>query len=219
LRNLLFNILLILLLSGCSASLFNNYRVYDMQAAPDENSCSWFREDTGRYLFQSSIDIYKNNFSGLLFVKPLNESHRILFITELGIKIFDMEFFRKGDFRIHYCLDEMNRKSITNTLGNDLSLMIYNIADNGTAEVMQERNEGRLAIKSEDGRGTRYCLINKKTGKIDELIKTGTFAKKLNIKFFSTAGTAPDSIVFTHYNLKLNIHLTRLDETGTIISE
>lgn len=208
-----------MLLSSCSASHFNNYSGSDMPAAMDKDSYSWFREDTGRYLFQSSIDIYKNNFSGLLFVKPLNESHRILFITELGIKIFDMEFFRAGDFRIHYCLDEMNRKSITNTLGNDLSLMISNIADNGTARVMQEKNEGRLAVKSKDGRGSRYCLINQKTGKVDELIKTGTFANKLNIKFFSATGTAPDSIVFTHYNLKLNIHLTKLDETGTNISE
>ena len=210
---------MILLLSGCSASLFNNYRVYDIPAAPDMDSCSWFRKDTGRYLFQSSIDIYKRNFSGLLFIKPLNESHRILYITELGIKIFDLEFFRTGNFKIHYCLDEMNRKSITNTLGNDLSLMIYNIADNGTAKVMQEKNEDRLAIKSEDERGTRYCLINKSTGKVDELIKTGACREKLNIKFFSTTVTAPDSIILKHYNLKLNIHLTKLDETGTNISE
>jgi hypothetical protein len=200
------------MLSGCSLSLFNNFQPSHLPAADKEDSCSWFRQDTGRYLFQSSIDIFRNNYSGLLFIKPLGDSHRILFITETGIKIFDMEFFRTGDFSVHYCLEAMNRKSVIKVLGNDMTLMLYNIPENVKTKIMQEKGTGKMIIKSKGNNGTRYCTINDKTGKVDELIRTGTFTNKLNIRFFSTTGIEPDSILISHYNLKLKIHLTKLND-------
>jgi hypothetical protein len=200
------------LLSGCSLSLFNNFKPSPLPAADIKDSWSWFRNDTGRYLFQSSIDIFGNNFSGLFFIKPLGDSHRILFITETGIKILDMEFYREGDFKVHYCLEEMNRKSVINTLGNDLALMLYNIPENGKMKMMQEKGTGKLIIKSKDKNGTRFCKINEKTGKTDELIRTGTLTNKVNIRFFSASGTEPDSITISHYHLKLKIYLAKLDE-------
>jgi hypothetical protein len=106
----------------------------------------------------------------------------------------------------------MNRKSVINALGNDMALMLYNIPENGKTKIMQEKGTGKMIIKSKDSNGTRYCTINDKTGRVDELIRTGTFTNKLNIRFFSTSGTQPDSIIISHYNLKLNIHLAKLNE-------
>jgi hypothetical protein len=155
-----------------------------------------------------------------MLIKPLNgNSHRTLFITEVGIKIFDMEFFRNGDFKVHYCMDELNRKSIINTLKNDIGLMLNNIPENGKVKTMQEKNAGRTIIKSKDYNGVRYCFINKKTNKFDELIQTGTFLKKVNMRFYSNDGVEIDSINISHYNLKLNIHLSKIYENGSEISE
>jgi len=123
-----------------------------------------------------------------------------------------MEFFRTGDFRVHYCLDAMNRKTVIKALGNDMTLMLYNIPENGKTKIMQEKGTGKMIIKSKDSNGTRYCTINDKTGRVDELIRTGTFTNKLNIRFFSTSGIEPDSILISHYNLKLKIHLTKLND-------
>jgi len=198
-------------------SLFNNFQPSDTTLPGNNDSYSWFRKDAVRYLFQSTIDIYKNNFTGLLFVKPMGESYRILFITEMGIKIFDMEFFRNSDFKVHYCIEDLNRKAIINTLGNDLSLMLYNIAEEGKIKMMREKKEGKLIIKSKDRFGTRYCTLDEQTHKVEELIKTGTFSNKVNIKFSGKA--EPDSILISHYNLKLKIQLTRLHELATEIPE
>ena len=198
-------------------SLFNNFQPSDLTLTGDKDSYSWFRHDAGRYLFQSTIDIYKNNFTGLIFVKPMGDSYRILFITEMGIKIFDMEFFRNSDFKVHYCIEDLNRKAIINTLGNDLTLMLFNIAEEGKIKIMQEKKEGKLIVKSKDRDGTRYCTLDKQANKVEELIKTGTFSNKVIIKF--SGKTEPDSIIISHYNLKLKIQLTRLHELATEISE
>lgn len=145
------------------------------------------------------------------------DSYRILFITEMGIKIFDMEFFRGNDFKVHYCIEDLNRKAIINTLGNDLSLMLFNISEEGKIKIMQDKKEGRLIIKSKDRFGTRYCILNNQTHKVEELIKTGTFSNKVSIKFSGKA--EPESILISHYNLKLKIQLTRLHELATEIPE
>ena len=219
-KNLFLSSLCLLLLSGCSLSLFNNFKPVPEAADNRKDVFSWFQGDTNRFLFQSYIDIYSNHFSGLMLIKPLNgNSHRTLFITEVGIKIFDMEFFRNGDFKLHYCMDELNRKSIINTLKNDIGLMLNNIPENGKVKTMQEKNSGRTIIKSMDYNGVRYCFINKKTNKVDELIQTGTFLKKVNMRFYSTDGAEIDSINISHYNLKLNIHLSKIYENRTEISE
>jgi hypothetical protein len=208
------------LLSGCSLSLFNNFKPLPEAAGNRKDVFSWFQGDTNRFLFQSYIDIYSNHFSGLMFIKPLNgNSHRTVFITEVGIKIFDMEFFRNGDFKLYYCMEELNRKTIINTLKNDIGIMLNNIPENGTWKMMQEKNDGRIIIKSKYYNGVRYCFINKKTNKVDELIQTGAFLKKVNMRFYSTDGAEIDSINISHYNLKLKIHLSKLYETLPEISE
>jgi hypothetical protein len=135
----------------------------------------------------------------------------------MGIKIFDMEFFRDNDFKVHYCIEDLNRKAIINPLGNDLSLMLFNITEKGKIKIMQEKNEGRLIIKSKDRNGTRYCTLDDQTNKVVELIKTGTFSNKVIINF--SGKTEPDSIRISHFNLKLKIQLTRLHELATEISE
>lgn len=211
-KNSVLSSILILLLGGCSLSLHNTYKPSPPIPEKSKDSFSWFREDTGRYLFQSSISIFRNNYTGLLFIKPLDESRRILFITETGIKIFDMEFFKTGDFKVHYLLEAMNRKSVVNTLGNDLSLMIYNIADNDAVKIMKDKKDGRLVVRSKDKTGNRYCIIDDETGKVADLIRTGILTNKVKIKFYSGTGILPDSIDISHCNLKLDIQLTRINE-------
>src|SRR4030042_6019263 len=124
LKNLVLSSLCFLLLSGCSFSLINNFQRIS-EAAVNNNVIPWFQGDTNRFLFYTNIDIYKNHFGGLMVIKPFTEnSHRVLFITEVGIKIFDMELFRNGDFILHYCMDALNRKSVIRTLKNDIGLLI-----------------------------------------------------------------------------------------------
>jgi len=200
------------LFSGCSRSVYKKYETPPLLPADAVDSYSWFRQDTGRYLFQSSIDIYQNTFTGLLFVKPLEKSRRILFITETGLKIFDMEFFRTADPVVHYCIDAINRKPVIKTLGKDLSLMLFNIAENDELIMVHEKGSEKNFIRSKDKNGTRFCSISGKTGKVEELISRGGLSDKLNIKFFSERGLQPDSIEISHYNMKLKIHLVRLNE-------
>jgi hypothetical protein len=77
---------------------------------------------------------------------------------------------------------------------------------------MQNKGTGKMIFRLKDNYGKRYCIINRKIQRVEELISTGTFTNKLNIKFFSTKISEPDSIILSHYNLKLKMHLINLNE-------
>ncbi len=193
-------------------NLFNSFTPSSLPPQSQTGSYSWFRADTGRFLFRSSIDIYRNHFSGLILIKPTSESHRILFITETGIKVFDMEYFSPGKYDVHYCMESVNRKPLIKTLGNDFSLMLYSVSDNSRIKIFTDSRSARMVIRSTDDAGKRFCFINAKTGRVEELVKTGLLCNKVNIRFFSDLPWGPDSIAISHYNIKFNIRLTKIDE-------
>ncbi len=187
-------------------------------ASTDESA--WFRENEGRYLYQTGIDLKKGHYSGLMLIKPENSTgHRIFFMTEMGIKIFDMELFRQGGYKMHYCIEELNRRFLVNTLVEDINLMLYNTSGIAKIKVMQEKNNGRIVIRKKDRHGTSYCFVESTTNKVEEVVRYSNLVKKLNIKYDVKDTMKPDSITISHYNIKLNIHLISLDEKRTEIDE
>lgn len=189
----------------------NSFKPTSLPPECKTGSFSWFTEDTGRFLFRSSVSIYRNHFSGIILIKPTTESRRILFITETGIKVFDLEFFSPENYEVHYCMEAVNRKALIRTLGNDFSLMLYSVSDDSRSKVLTD-SRSRTIIRSTDDAGKRFCFINANTCKVEELVSPGLLCDKLKIGFFSNTPEAPDSILISHKNIKLDIQLTRIDE-------
>jgi hypothetical protein len=213
LKNLVLSSLLLLLLGGCSLSLKNSMNTTSAGSAYRTDEITWFRADTGRNLFKADIDIYRNHFSGMMLIKPVNEtSYRVVFITEVGIKIFDIEFFRDGDFRLHYCIEKLNKRFLIKTLKSGIGLMINNIPDGSETVVMEEKNKRRMVIRIKDKKGISYCYIDRNTKKVNELVRCGTLFRKLNIRYYGSVENKLDSVAVSYYNLKLDINLTNLNE-------
>jgi hypothetical protein len=147
------------------------------------------------------------------------ESCRVVYITEVGIKVFDMEFFRNGDFRLHYCVDAINRKFIIKTLKNDIGLMLAGIPSNNKIKLSKDRKQNKTLIKSTAGPGTSFYLLNNATLRVEEILTKKNFQKKVEIQYFSNNLSELDSVRIRHYNLRLNILLSQINETRSDVSE
>ncbi len=103
-------LLLIILfcLNGCSFGLLEGYqKTEQVSMAP----VSWFKTDSDHLLMNTTIDVMKNHFSGLMVIKTLtNGGYRVVFITEVGLKIFDMEFVPGETVKVYYLMDALNKK-------------------------------------------------------------------------------------------------------------
>ena len=76
------------------------------------------------YVYKAKIDVYGRYFGGILILKKVDEnSHRVVFTTEFGSKIFD--FLYEGDtFTKNFMIDDLDKKIIVNTLRKDFKILI-----------------------------------------------------------------------------------------------
>ena len=218
-KNLVLSSILVTLLAGCSYREFKSFQPTAEAVISLNDIKPWFTEGPDHYLFHADIDIYKNHFGGMMVIKYLSkESCRVVYITEVGIKIFDMEFFINGDFKLHYCLDAINRKIIIKTLKNDIGLMLANIPSDNKIKLSEDLKQNKTLLKSTDHLGTKYYLLNNKSLRTEEILTRKSLQKKVEIKYFYTQSEL-DSVRIKHYNIRLRINLLRINETKSDVPE
>lgn len=174
---------------------------------------SWFKSDTGHFLFNTNIDLMKNHFTGITIVKPdKSGNYRVIMITETGLKLLDIEFFPDSAPEVHYIMEAMDKKALKRTLKNDLSLILMNQTDG--------RSPGWLLDHKSDTQIAKYRISN---GKQFYLFKTGDtypykanytkgLTNKVTARYYGSDKTGPDSIGLVHNNIPLKLSLFRIHD-------
>ena len=218
-KNLVLSSILVTLLAGCSYRQFNSFQPTSEAVISLNDVKPWFIEGPDHYLFGAEVDIYRNHFGGMMVIKYLSkESCRVVYITEVGIKVFDMEFFTNGDFKLHYCLDAINRKIIIKTLKNDIGLMLADIPSYNKISLSEDLKQNETLLKSVGHDGTKYYLLNNKSLRVEEILTRKSLQKKVEIKYFYHQSEL-DSVQIKHYNIRLRINLSRINEIKSDVPE
>ena len=209
--------LLLLLVTSCSISLFNGYQRNGIDTG--NTPVSWFQSDTGHFLFNTKMDLMKNHFSGLMVIKPVSrDNYRVVFITEVGLKIFDMEFFPDQKVKVHYIMDAMNKRALIKTLSNDISLILMNRYGNLKPDLLHEKASRDVVYRFRD-KG-RKCYYYAQGGeKPYRILQTGGITKKVNANLYGNNASGIDSVKISHYNIRLSIGLYRINEETKNVTE
>jgi hypothetical protein len=167
----------------------------------------YFSESTTDYIYKAKVDIYGKYFGGILIIKKVAEdSHRVVFTTEFGSKIFD--FLYEGDtFTKNFVLEDLDRRIIVNTLGKDFKLLISE-----KAKVLEQfASEGVTVYKTKADNGYNFYFYEVASERLDKLIKTSKHKEKVTIVFESSnaseEGIVAEKITINHSNIKLKIDL------------
>jgi hypothetical protein len=215
---LLLPLLLLLLLNSCSISLFNGY--HHQANYTGKAPASWFLSDTGHFLFNTKIDLMKNHFSGLMIIKPVTGgSYRVVFITEVGLKIFDMEFLPDKQVKVHYLMDAMNKKALIKTLTNDISLVLMNRLSDGQPDVLRHRNSQDIIYRYRDKSRKSFYHLNEVNDRPYQVKQTAGIINKVKAELYGNPASGIDSVKITHYNLRLSINLYRIIEVTNDVAE
>jgi hypothetical protein len=219
LKNLVLSSILLILFIGCSYSHFKDFQRIPEAEINKDSIRPWFGRDTNRFLFRAHIDFYRNHLGGLMLIKPyIGTGYRVLFITEVGIKIFDMELKNNGDFIMHYCMEELNRKSVLKTLKNDIGLMLNSIPENTRTKLMKDRQNGNILIKTKDKTGVKYYFLEDHC-RVKRIVQKNGWINKVNLTIYNTDPNTIDSIHICHSPVKLGISLSLLNERQTNVAE
>jgi hypothetical protein len=148
----------------------------------------------------------KNYYSGLLVIKPQSDSiKRVVFVTEMGVKIFDFEIrnpllFKKF-YKVNYIIEPMSKKMITNALANDIGFL----CQNGTVKFVDAFSYNEQAVfRIKNGCKRYYYYYNQNEQNYSTIKVNSILFRKAEISFLGINNFAPDSIKIEHIGVNLN---------------
>ena len=98
-----------------------------------------FRPRISTVLYNTNVNVVGNHLSGLLIIKKMPDSSlRLVFSSETGFKFFDFEF-SQNNFKVHYIMNKMDKKSVIKTLRKDFELVLMNNLNIAEGYVLKER--------------------------------------------------------------------------------
>ncbi|MBN2813971.1 MAG: hypothetical protein JXQ80_07820 [Bacteroidales bacterium] len=204
--------MLSLLLTGCAVSVFQGYKpVVSTGAFTPE---SWFWADSGHFLFNAHIRVFDNHFSGLMVVKPEATDHyRVVFITEVGLKVFDMEFLPGKEPVVHYVMEAMNRKALVATLKNDIGMVLmHNMSVIQPVVLRQKGNNDLILQYMHGGNKNRYHFRDIAFNRPYKVRQMSGVTSRVEAGFYGSMHSGIDSVKISHTNIKLTIDINRIHE-------
>jgi hypothetical protein len=148
----------------------------------------------------------KNYYSGLLVIKPQCDSiKRVVFVTEMGVKIFDFEIRNsllfKRFYKVNYIIEPMSRKIIRNTLANDIGF----ICQNGTVKFVDAFSDNEQSVfRIRNGCKRFFYLYNQNEQDYYSLKVNSILFRKAEVSFYGINNFSPDSIKIEHFGVNLN---------------
>lgn len=213
-RNLLLSSFVVLVLSGCKLghySKLSKMQVLDSAGANIPKAPKpIFSNNFNSFLFKTNIRVYGKDFSGLLVTKQLQPgNYRVIFTTELGMKIFDFEF-KDTSFTLHYCVPQFNKPKLLKVIREDMeTLLMNNIENKVVANYFDQKSLHEVKL-IRFGKFSNYYFIDIPSQNIVKI----EHSKKRTIKTIFTLTDYkdgfPNNIIIQHYNMKLKIVLNLL---------
>lgn len=115
-----FVILIVLFGSSCKITGYNS-----VKETPGIDSIYVFNNDFTKALYSTEINIYGHNLSGITLIKKTENAYRVVAMSELGMKYFDLEFpiDEYDTVTKHYIMEVLDKKLLVNMIISDLRLI------------------------------------------------------------------------------------------------
>lgn len=199
---LVINLLLLVVLNACVSTNV----IKDFKATPITKpifEVPYFSNSETDYVYKTNIFVYGNEMSGIFIAKKINEStHRVVFTTEFGNKLFDFEI-SETNFKINAIVPELDKKFFIATLKRDFRLLLkkqFTVQE-------QFENSTQIVYKSEDGNQFNYLFVSKGNDKLFKIVHASNRKEKISISFASENNIIANNSIIQHHNIPLKIEL------------
>jgi hypothetical protein len=97
--------------------------------------------------------------------------------------------------------------------------MLANIPSDNKITLSEDSKQNETLLKSTGHSGTKFYLLNNKSLRVEEILTRKSLQKKVEIKYFSNNQSELDSVRIKHYDIRLRINLSRINEIKSDVPE
>ncbi len=207
-KNLLLSSLLLLLFSSCH---FGHYgRLNEIQHAYATTPAPIFGDNFNSFLFKTNILVYGKEYSGLLVTKQMSpQDYRVIFTTELGMKLFDFEF-KDTAFTLHYCVPQFNKPKLLKVIQKDIQTLLMNDITKKTFAYYADPDTLFYVHKLQEEKSANYYFTEKSSAHLVKIEHAKKRRKKTTFTLSKYENNFPGNILIQHHDIKLKIELNLL---------
>ncbi|MGZ4048892.1 MAG: hypothetical protein ACXVNN_05970 [Bacteroidia bacterium] len=137
------------------------------------------------------------------------QDYRVIFTTELGMKLFDFEF-KDTAFTLHYCVPQFNKPKLLKTIQEDIQILLMNDIQNKKFDELTEPKDSCLVYRLKEDKMYNYYFMNKDSSKLTKIEHSTKRLKKVIFTLNNYENNFPTNIMIKHCNIKLKIELNLL---------
>ena len=210
-RNLLLSSVVALLLTGCTFGHYGKLKKADSgYMSIFIHPKPIFGDNFNSFLFKTNITVYGKDFSGLLVTKQMSpQDYRVIFTTELGMKIFDFEF-KDTSFTLHYCVPQFNKPKLLKTIQRDIETLLMNDLDKKNFDHFGDPKDLYLIFRSKEDNFFNYYFMERSSNHLVKIEHSKKRVKKTIFTLNNYVNDFPNNIVIQHCDIKLKIELNLL---------
>jgi hypothetical protein len=187
----------------------SSYKTSNETTSGPELKDLYFINDSARF-FRTTVDSYGKNLSGLLIAKKVNDDTlRVTFMSDMGLKFFDLEIY-KGSYKLINCIPQLKSEAVMNTLVGDMStFLLWPYQERKSPVlVLSPVKEEQSVVRYEYGSDYLFYAFhaNDQLGKITYAYGK-RYKKKYEVTYTAYENTIPEHVVIKHTKFKLKIEL------------
>ena len=164
-----------------------------------------FNVDFQKAIYKTNMMIYGKEITGLTIIKKTGSSFRLVFMSEIGLKYFDMEFFLENNRIVtHYIISVLNKKPVLKMLSDNFSLLFMIFPEKVSEEFYQDAMTNNM-IKEYSSKGHRSKYIFDPNFGMASSIHYKNKGRNIIITVNITDNLAPQTINFNQpgFNLRM----------------
>jgi hypothetical protein len=164
-------------------------------------------------LYKMQIFLFNKYYSGLLLHKQTDAAtSHVVFVTELGMKMFDMQV-KSDSLKMVYCFGPMNQPKITTLLENDMGSILLNQLLNRTGKVYSSTKGQNKLYVTKQGKARNIYYTQENSNKIIKSIARGKLFTKQKTVYKYGSDNILESVSLKHKGLlRLRIKLNRINK-------
>jgi len=167
-----------------------------------------FSNSLQKGLYKSQLTVHGRLLSGLILVKRTGETFRIVFLSEIGIKYFDIELGNDEQeaFTVHSMLEVLDRESLTDFIETTFRMLTMSWGTYDEKYTFQCEGSGNMVkvIKTKDF-GKFRLDYHPNFGQVNLMWHYGFLKKKLTIELSDYNYLSPSLIVATQKKMELRL--------------
>lgn len=163
--------------------------------------------------FKATLDVLKNHLSGIMIVKKTDSlSTHIVYVTELGMKLFDFEW-KENKMNVAYIFEPLNKPSLIKSLLNNFkTIFLLDVLNKPAGLCNSKGSKPRYEL---EGYKHRYLIADSLKGLSEQAVFSHNRKSSLINYTYNTVTKKYSQIKCIQYGLvKIHIELNEITFTN-----